>query len=119
MPLRSPVALIETAHSNVDLGPSPIEPSWIIETIVILEGSIVLGGEGMPARRYGGGDVIFFRKRRASQMACRGPCEEDRLLASGDAFGFGFAIRAVNKLIQLLPPRLFAGRPQSRPVHAE
>ncbi|MHC2576716.1 putative cupin superfamily protein [Bradyrhizobium diazoefficiens] len=31
------------------------------ETIVILEGSIVLESEGMPPRRYGVGDVIFFR----------------------------------------------------------
>jgi uncharacterized protein len=26
-----PLALIETGHCNVDLKPSPIEPSWIIE----------------------------------------------------------------------------------------
>jgi len=26
-----PLALIETSHCNVDLKPSPIEPSWIIE----------------------------------------------------------------------------------------
>ena len=26
-----PLALIETGHANVDLKPSPIEPSWIIE----------------------------------------------------------------------------------------
>ena len=94
-----PLALIETSHCNVDLKPSPIEPSWILEgnpearscplsisadsaartliwsctegkfnwyydvdeTIVILEGSIVLESEGMPPKRYGVGDVIFFR----------------------------------------------------------
>ena len=26
-----PLALIETGHCNVDLKPSPIEPSWILE----------------------------------------------------------------------------------------
>lgn len=26
-----PLALIETGHCNVDLNPSPIEPSWILE----------------------------------------------------------------------------------------
>ena len=31
------------------------------ETIMILEGSIVLESEGMPPKRYGVGDVIFFR----------------------------------------------------------
>src|ERR1700746_1762009 len=91
--------LIESGHCNVDLKPSPIEPSWIIEgnpeacshllsssacntawtfiwsctegkfnwyydldeTIVILEGSVVLESDGMPPKRYGVGDVIFFR----------------------------------------------------------
>src|ERR1700748_527409 len=31
------------------------------ETIMILEGSIVLESQGMPPKRYGPGDVIFFR----------------------------------------------------------
>jgi uncharacterized protein len=91
---------IETGRCDVDLKPSPIEPSWIVEgnpeacshvlsisacgtatslirsctegkfnwyydfdeTIVILEGSIVIGGEGMPPKRNGVGDVIFFRE---------------------------------------------------------
>jgi len=91
--------LIESGNCNVDLKPSPIEPSWIIEgnpearshrlsvsadgaattliwsctegkfnwyydideTIMILEGSIVLESEGLPPKRYGVGDVIFFR----------------------------------------------------------
>jgi uncharacterized cupin superfamily protein len=94
------LALIETGRCDVDLKPSPIEPSWIVEgnpeacshvlsisacgtatsliwsctegkfnwyydfdeTIVILEGSIVIGGEGMPPKRNGVGDVIFFRE---------------------------------------------------------
>jgi uncharacterized cupin superfamily protein len=33
----------------------------IDETIVILEGSILLEWEGMPVERYGIGDLIFFR----------------------------------------------------------
>src|SRR5437899_1374479 len=95
-----PLAPIETGHYKMDLAPSPIEPSWVIEgnpeahsrllstsacktantliwsctegkfhwyydfdeTIMILEGSIVLEGEGLPPKRYGAGDVIFFRK---------------------------------------------------------
>ena len=113
-----PLTLIETGHCNVDLKPSPIEPSWILEgnpearshplstsacgtaktpiwsctegkfkwyydldeTIMILEGSIVLESEGMPPKRYGIGDVIFFPRRCARQMACRRVCEEGRLL---------------------------------------
>ncbi len=95
----SSLALIETGHCNVDLKPSPIEPSWILEgtpearshrlstsacgtattliwsctegtfnwyydvdeTIMILEGSVLLESDGMPPKRYGVGDVIFFR----------------------------------------------------------
>src|SRR5260370_7217614 len=37
--------------------------SWyydVDETIVILEGSIVLESEAMPPKRYGAADVIFF-----------------------------------------------------------
>jgi uncharacterized cupin superfamily protein len=85
------MALIEVGSFNVDLEPSPIEPSWIIEgnpvarsrvlstsedrtaqtivwhctegrfnwyydideTIMIMEGSIVLESDGMPPKRYG------------------------------------------------------------------
>ena len=92
-------ALIETGNLVVNLTPSPIEPSWIIEgdpvtqscalshsadgtastvvwecsegkfnwyydfdeTILILEGSIVLENDTMGPTRYGPGDVIFFR----------------------------------------------------------
>ena len=34
----------------------------IDETILILEGSIVLESDAMPPTRYGPGDVIFFRE---------------------------------------------------------
>ena len=34
------------------------------ETIMILEGSIVLESEGMPPKRYGVGDVIFYARVR-------------------------------------------------------
>ena len=92
-------ALIETANLVVNLTPSPIEPSWIIEgnpvakscalshsadgtastivwqcsegkfnwyydfdeTILVLEGSIVLENDTMGPTRYGPGDVIFFK----------------------------------------------------------
>jgi len=33
----------------------------IDETILILEGSILLESEGLPLRRFGVGDVVFFR----------------------------------------------------------
>ncbi len=34
----------------------------IEETVHFLEGSVVIGGPGMPARRYGAGDTIHFAR---------------------------------------------------------
>jgi hypothetical protein len=96
----APTSLVETARVAIDLEPSPIEPSWVIdghphargrqlsesldgqvrtvvwectegrfnwhyscdETILILEGSIVLESDCLPPTRHGVGDVILFRK---------------------------------------------------------
>lgn len=129
---------IETGHCNIELKPSPIEPSWIIEghpearssqlsssacgtattliwsctegkfnwyydvdeTIMILEGSIVLESEGMSQRRYGVGDVIFFRRGAQAKWHVEGYVKKIAFLRVATPLGFGFAIRAVNKLKQ-------------------
>ena len=131
-----PLTLIETGHCNVDLKPSPIEPSWILEgnpearshplsisacgtattliwsctegkfkwyydldeTIMILEGSIVLESEGMPPKRYGVGDVIFFREGAHAKWHVEGYVKKVAFLRQSNPLGLGFAIRAVNKL---------------------
>jgi uncharacterized protein len=79
--LRMPLPVIESGHCNVDLKPSPIDPearshrlaastdgaaatliwsctegkfNWcydVDETVLILEGSMVLESDGMPPRR--------------------------------------------------------------------
>jgi uncharacterized cupin superfamily protein len=136
-------ALIETGHCNVDLKPSPIEPSWILEgnpearsyplsisacgtaatliwsctegkfnwyydcdeTIMILEGSIVLESEGMPPKRYGVGDVIFFREGAHAKWHVEGYVKKVAFCRQTNPFWLGFAIRAVNKLkLMLLAP---------------
>ncbi len=135
-----PVTLIETAHCNVDLKPSPIEPSWIIdgtpeassyelsasscgtaktliwtctegtfnwyydmdETIVILEGSIVLESEGMPPRRYGVGDVIFFRKGAKAKWRVEGYVKKIAFLRQHNPLPIAFVIRALNKLQRMV-----------------
>ncbi|MDE2463017.1 MAG: DUF861 domain-containing protein [Alphaproteobacteria bacterium] len=127
---------IETGHCNVELQPSPIEPSWIIEgnpearssqlsssacgtaktliwsctegkfnwyydvdeTIMILEGSIVLESEGMSQRRYGVGDVIFFRRGARAKWHVEGYVKKIAFLRVATPLGFAFAIRALNKL---------------------
>ena len=134
-----PLALMETAHCNIDLEPSPIEPSWIIEgnpearkhvlstsacgttqtliwsctegkfnwyydvdeTIMILEGSIVLESEGMPPKRYGVGDVIFFRDGAHAKWHVEGYVKKVAFCRQTNPFWLGFAIRAVNKLKRL------------------
>ena len=130
---------IETGHCNVELQPSPIEPSWIIEgnpearssqlsssacgtaktliwsctegkfnwyydvdeTIMILEGSIVLESEGMSQRRYGVGDVISFRPGAQAKWHVEGYVKKIAFLRVATPWGFGLAIRAVNKLKQM------------------
>jgi uncharacterized cupin superfamily protein len=131
-----PLALIETGHCNVDLKPSPIEPSWIIEgnpeasshvlstsacgttttliwsctegkfnwyydvdeTIMILEGSIVLESEGMPPRHYGVGDVILFRDGAHAKWHVERYVKKIAFFRQTLPFGLGYAVRAINKL---------------------
>lgn len=131
-----PRTLIETGHCNVDLKPSPIEPTWIIEgnpearshvladsacrttktliwsctegkfhwyydldeTIVILEGSIVLDSAGMPPKRYGVGDVIYFRDGAHAKWHVEEYVKKVAFCRQPNPFWLGFVIRAVNKL---------------------
>ena len=132
--------LIETAHSEMVLDPSPIEPSWVIEgypearsrllstsacntaktliwsctegkfnwyydfdeTIVILEGSIVLESEGMPPKRYGVGDVILFRNGAHAKWHVENYVKKVAFCRLNNPFPLGFAIRAANKLQSLI-----------------
>jgi uncharacterized protein len=134
-----PVLLVETSHCNVDLKPSPIEPSWIIagnpearahtlwsssdsaaktfiwsctsgkfnwyydmdETLMILEGSMVLESEGMPPKRYGVGDVVFFREGAHVKWHVEDYVKKVAFCRITNAFGLGFVVRAVNKLKSL------------------
>jgi uncharacterized cupin superfamily protein len=131
-----PVPLVQTGHWNVDLKPSPIEPSWIIEgnpearshqlsmsacgtaitlvwactegkfnwyydadeTIIILEGSIVIESEGMQPKRYGVGDVIFFRDGAHAKWHVEDYVKKVAFCRQTNPFPLGFAIRAINKL---------------------
>ena len=128
--------LIVSSHCDVDLKPSPIEPSRIIEghpearshrlsasadgtattliwsctegkfywyydsdeTIMILEGSILLESEGMPLKRFGVGDVIFFSGGAQAKWHVEGYVKKVAFLRQTNPAGFGLAIRAVNKL---------------------
>ena len=131
-----PLALIETGHCNVDLKPSPIEPSWIIEgnpearshvlstsadgtsttviwsctegkfnwyydvdeTIVIHEGSIVIESHGMPAKRYGIGDVIVFHSGAHAKWHVEGYVKKVAVFRQTNPLLIGLAARGVNKI---------------------
>ena len=134
------MALIEVGSFNVDLEPSPIEPSWIIEgnpvarsrvlstsedrtaqtivwhctegrfnwyydideTIMIMEGSIVLESDGMPPKRYGPGDVIFFRDGAHAKWHVEGHVKKIAFCRKTNPVMIGFLIRVVNKLKKIL-----------------
>ena len=68
------------------------------ETIMILAGSIVLESEGMPPKRYGVGDVIFFRKGAQAKWHVEGYVKKVAFCRQTNPFWLGFTIRAVNKL---------------------
>jgi uncharacterized cupin superfamily protein len=72
------------------------------ETIVILEGSIVLESEGMPPKRYGVGDVIVFHKGAHAKWHVEGYVRKVAFLHLNNPFPFGIAIRAVNKVKSLI-----------------
>ncbi len=134
--------LIETSTTAVNLTPSPIEPSWVIEgnplaqscllsrsadglastivwecsegkfdwyydcdeTILILEGSIVLENDTMRSTRYGVGDVIFFKNGAHAKWHVEGRVRKLAFCRTVQPFVFGFAQRAINKIKRTLMP---------------
>src|SRR6476661_10813795 len=82
------------------------------ETIMILEGSIVLESDGMPPKRYGVGDVIFFRDGAHAKWHVEGHVKKVAFLHQTNPLGLGLAVRAVNKLRRTLvaPGEVRAGR---------
>ena len=82
------------------------------ETIMILEGSIVLESDGMPPRRFGAGDVILFRDGAQVKWHVEGHVRKLAFFRQTIPFGLGFGVRAINKLRQILFPP--GGRPSAR-----
>mgnify|MGYP003707162913 FL=1 len=68
------------------------------ETIMILEGSIVLESDGMPAKRYGVGDVIFFRDGAHAKWHVEGYVKKIAFCRKTNPALIGFMVRVVNKL---------------------
>jgi uncharacterized protein len=68
------------------------------ETIMILEGSIVLESEGMAPKRYGPGDVVFFRDGAHAKWHVEGHVKKIAFCRKTNPALVGFAVRALNKL---------------------
>jgi uncharacterized protein len=72
------------------------------ETAVILEGSIVLESDGMPPKRYGVGDVIFFHGGAHAKWHVEGYVKKVAFCRQTNPIVFGLTVRAVNKLKRML-----------------
>jgi uncharacterized protein len=76
------------------------------ETIMILEGSIVLESEGMPPKQYGVGDVILFRDGAHVKWHVESHVKKIAFFRQTIPFGLSFATRAISLLVMPLQPAL-------------
>jgi uncharacterized protein len=75
------------------------------ETIMILEGSIVLESEEGPPKRYGAGDIILFRDGAHAIWRVDGYVKKIAFFRRAFPWGFNFPVRAANKLKRMIRPR--------------
>ena len=74
------------------------------ETIMILEGSIVLESDGNAPKRYGAGDVILFREGAHAIWRVEGHVKKIAFFRRAVPWGFNFPVRAANKLKRMIWP---------------
>ncbi len=74
------------------------------ETILILEGGIVLESDGMPPTRYGPGDVIFFRDGAHARWHVESHVKKLAFCRKTQPVWLGFALRVVLKLKKMFLP---------------
>jgi uncharacterized protein len=74
------------------------------ETILILEGSIVLESDDMPPTRYGPGDVVFFRDGAHARWHVEGRVRKLAFCRKTSPVLFGLALRVFSKIKRTLMP---------------
>jgi uncharacterized protein len=74
------------------------------ETVLILDGSIVLESDGMPPTRYTAGDVIFFRDGAHAKWHVEGYVRKLAFCRKTSPVWFGFALRVFLKLKKIFLP---------------
>jgi uncharacterized protein len=72
------------------------------ETILILEGSIVLESDTMRPTRYGPGDVIFFRDGAHARWHVEGRVRKLAFCRTTQPLVLSFAARAFNKIKRVM-----------------
>ena len=74
------------------------------ETILILEGGIVLESDAMPPTRYGPGDVIFFKDGAHARWHIESHVKKLAFCRKTQPVWLGFALRVVLKLKKMFLP---------------
>jgi hypothetical protein len=74
------------------------------ETVLILDGAIVLESDGMPPTRYTAGDVIFFKDGAHAKWHVEGHVKKLAFCRKTSPVWFGFALRAFHKLRRIFLP---------------
>src|ERR1700730_13836685 len=74
------------------------------ETILILEGAIVLESDTMRPTRYGPGDVIFFKDGAHARWHVEGRVKKLAFCRKTQPDLLGFALRVVSKIKRTLMP---------------
>jgi uncharacterized cupin superfamily protein len=74
------------------------------ETVLILEGSIVLENDAMRPTRYVAGDVIFFKNGAHARWHVEGRVRKLAFCRTTQPLLLGFALRAINKIKRMLMP---------------
>jgi uncharacterized cupin superfamily protein len=74
------------------------------ETILILEGSIVLESDTMAATRYVAGDVVFFKDGAHARWHVEGRVKKLAFCRKTQPVWLGFALRVFLKLKKILTP---------------
>ena len=72
------------------------------ETILILEGSIVLESDTMPPTRYGPGDTVFFRNGAHARWHVEGRVRKLAFCRKTQPAWVGFGLRVLLKLKKIL-----------------
>jgi uncharacterized protein len=74
------------------------------ETILILEGSIVLESDTMPPTRYGAGDVVFFKDGAHARWHVEGRVRKLAFCRKTQPVLVGFALRVFSRIKRTLLP---------------